>query len=108
MALREYVDREGRSWTVWSVAPRFTPVRSGIERRVQTVVVSRDRRVSGDRRRRTLDRIVLQGWLCFDSGLERRRLSPAPPDWEMCSEEALERYRAAAQPTRRAVSPLAG
>jgi hypothetical protein len=33
-----------------------------------------------------------QGWLCFDNGNQKRRLSPIPNDWTSCSEELLERY----------------
>ena len=31
-----------------------------------------------------------QGWLCFDSGTEKRRLSPIPEDWRTVSHEVLE------------------
>jgi hypothetical protein len=31
-----------------------------------------------------------QGWLCFDSGGEKRRLSPIPDDWRTVSDKALE------------------
>jgi hypothetical protein len=31
-----------------------------------------------------------QGWLCFDSGAEKRRLSPIPDDWRTVSEAELE------------------
>ena len=30
-----------------------------------------------------------QGWLCFDSGTEKRRLSPIPDDWRTVSESEL-------------------
>jgi hypothetical protein len=30
-----------------------------------------------------------QGWLAFDSGTEKRRLSPIPEDWQRMSEEQL-------------------
>jgi len=32
-----------------------------------------------------------QGWLCYDSGTEKRRLSPIPESWQTLSEEALAR-----------------
>jgi hypothetical protein len=32
-----------------------------------------------------------QGWLCFDSGTEKRRLSPIPEDWRTVSTETLAR-----------------
>jgi hypothetical protein len=31
-----------------------------------------------------------QGWLCFDSGTEKRRLSPIPEDWRTVSDAELE------------------
>jgi hypothetical protein len=30
-----------------------------------------------------------QGWLCFDSPVEKRRLSPIPKDWQALSDEQL-------------------
>jgi hypothetical protein len=32
-----------------------------------------------------------QGWLCFDSGTEKRRLSPIPEDWRTISKADLEK-----------------
>ena len=32
-----------------------------------------------------------QGWLCFDAGTEKRRLSPIPDDWRTVSDKDLER-----------------
>jgi hypothetical protein len=32
-----------------------------------------------------------QGWLCFDSASEKRRLSPIPDDWQRWSDEQLAR-----------------
>jgi hypothetical protein len=44
-----------------------------------------------------------QGWLCFDSVAEKRRLSPIPPGWQSLSDQALEQLaqRAVVAPTRR-------
>jgi hypothetical protein len=30
-----------------------------------------------------------QGWLCFESESEKRRLTPIPPDWDKGSDEEL-------------------
>jgi hypothetical protein len=38
-----------------------------------------------------------QGWLCFDSGAEKRRLSPIPDEWRAVSEAELERMAARAE-----------
>jgi hypothetical protein len=44
-----------------------------------------------------------QGWLCFDSVAEKRRLSPIPPAWQSLSDQGLEQLsrRAVLAPTRR-------
>jgi hypothetical protein len=30
------------------------------------------------------------GWLCFESGSEKRRLSPIPPGWDEAPDDELE------------------
>ena len=46
-----------------------------------------ERRVGGERRHRQVVRAPLMGtdygtgWLCFESGTERRRHAPVPRDW---------------------------
>jgi hypothetical protein len=32
------------------------------------------------------------GWLCFESGGEKRRLTPVPHNWEEADERALSNY----------------
>jgi hypothetical protein len=46
-----------------------------------------------------------QGWLCYDSGTEKRRLSPIPENWQSLSDADLERLaeRAEVAPRRRTV-----
>ena len=44
---------------------------------------------------------VADGWLCFERGDERRRLSPIPPGWSRCTDEQLEAYCQSARPVRR-------
>jgi hypothetical protein len=41
-----------------------------------------------------------QGWLCFDSGPEKRRLSPIPENWQALSDGELERLAARAERAR--------
>jgi hypothetical protein len=38
-----------------------------------------------------------QGWLCFESPSEKRRLGPIPDQWQSASDEELRRLRNAAQ-----------
>jgi hypothetical protein len=47
-----------------------------------------------------MDPILLNGWLCFESGDDRRRLTPVPPDWTECDESRLQLYQAVAEPAR--------
>ena len=68
MAYREFVDRSGQSWRVWSTVPS-----------------------TGSRLRGGFD----QGWLTFertngDGTLPLRRLVPIPADWESAPDERLE------------------
>ena len=63
MPIREFKDSNGIEWRVWSTRPSNP-----------SFVVEPLR----------------AGWLTFDSDGERRRLSPVPPGWEVCSLERLE------------------
>lgn len=45
------------------------------------------------------------GWLSFDSGAERRRLSPIPPDWLTVPEYALRELCRQAEPAPRRQTP---
>ena len=86
---------------VWSIAPRCEERRSGRDRRSgQGHPVPSERRVLADRRRRVMDPLLLQGWLCFESGGDRRRLTPVPSDWTECDERRLQLYQALAEPAR--------
>lgn len=75
--LREFMDPDGRQWRVWDVNPtlhaRESPARPG-----HSIAVP-------------------DGWLCFESDDERRRLSPIPPAWETVDLPALEELRRSAQ-----------
>ena len=71
--LREFTDSEGNDWRVWEVNPLIHDrvVRSGIARRFLKVPDS---------------------WLCFQSGTDRRRLTPVPFEWETCAVDRLEYF----------------
>jgi hypothetical protein len=78
MAHRTFRDDMGREWDVWEVVP------TAVERRI---AAPRPRPAAAERRRVQETRVVVpeslqKGWLAFQSGNERRRLSPIPPDWE--------------------------
>ena len=62
MALREFEDADGVAWRVWDTNPDVV---------------------------RGLSLEMQRGWLTFDNGLERRRLSPIPSEWIEVPEERL-------------------
>jgi hypothetical protein len=64
---RTYTDTQGIWWDVFAVYPEArgvsqSPLRGSFQ----------------------------QGWLCFDCGTEKRRLSPIPDDWRTITEQELE------------------
>ena len=113
MALRTFVDSDGREWEAFDVVPRADERRSyarrsrGIDADLDAEKRECDRRftVGG---RSALATNVNEGWLCFARGCERRRLSPIPADWQRSSDAELEAFRREARPVRDAVSEAAG
>ncbi len=65
---RAYTDAQGIWWDVFAVYPE----------------------VRGARHTPSLRGPFQQGWLCFDCGTEKRRLSPIPDDWRTIGEKELE------------------
>jgi hypothetical protein len=65
---RGFTDRRGVTWDVFAVYPeaRLSP-------------------------HSQLRGTFQQGWLCFDAGTEKRRLSPIPENWQALGDDALER-----------------
>ena len=99
MSYRLFDDSRGTEWQVWDVVPRLEERRLAVkpERRVEIKVIPfADRRRISRRivqtRRALLSGTYAQGWLCFESPREKRRLSPIPDDWTTCDEETLEGY----------------
>ncbi|HEX4681899.1 MAG TPA: hypothetical protein VH277_04275 [Gemmatimonadaceae bacterium] len=105
MTLRTFVDSAEEEWEAFDVVPRDQE-RRHYDRRASTEIADdADRRESD--RRVTVGRAsriggLQAGWLCFQRGDDRRRLSPIPEDWTRCSDEQLEEYCRAARPVRRA------
>ena len=99
--MRIFSDQDGTEWQVWRVTPsvRVYQERRREERRgnghVEAPVM--ERRTFEDRRRGDIQ----QGWLCFDSREQRRRLYPVPPSWEECSEQQLRLLLRAGVPVSR-------
>jgi hypothetical protein len=106
MSLRSFVDSAGNEWQVFDVIPRTEERRRGDRRRyprsdVQATLERRqeERRVTVGAPARLAH--ASDGWLCFEHGQDRRRLSPIPADWNRCSDAALEGYCLIAKPAGR-------
>ena len=94
MAHRTFRDEHGREWDAWDVVPTTVERRS---KQSSTIVPNS----SADRRTHAEARVVVpetleKGWLAFQCGTERRRLTPIPPGWdEMTVAELIELLRRA-------------
>jgi hypothetical protein len=99
MSYREFNDREGRIWEVWEVRPAAIERRQADDRRRQP-------REFADRRAAELQFRLLgglrDGWLTFQCGIERRRLTPIPEGWTSLPDETLRALSARATPVARA------
>jgi len=109
MAHRSFTDPGGREWQAWDVTPQRLDRRETADRRAAAEPDRRrqiDRQEAGNRRRqqrrsaasrRTLSRqprlprTHSDGWLCFQSSDEKRRLVPVPAGWERLSDDDLAR-----------------
>jgi hypothetical protein len=68
MAVRDFVDANGVPWRVWPVTPDTISPRTAAEDYL------------GD---------YGEGWLCFESAGERRRLARYPREWESLPDSEL-------------------
>lgn len=99
---RTFEDSAGAEWQVWDVVPRLTERRhTEVDRRVDVTPIAFADRRREERRLTSSHRAVLRGsyahgWLCFDNGRDKKRLSPIPDDWTICDEDTLEAYLRAA------------
>lgn len=73
--LREFKDAKGVDWLVWDVYPS-----SGSSADPQT----------SDTGNSFPHRELNEGWLCFESATEKRRVAPIPPGWHLWRPEKLE------------------
>jgi hypothetical protein len=79
MAFRTFRDGDGREWQVWDVVP---------SREIE----------SHSRRHHYLPPEMAEGWLCFEAGDQKRRLTPFPVDWEEQDDASMDALCRAAQP----------
>lgn len=102
MALREFTDSSGTPWTAWDVPPHrvYTRKRAEVDRRTRTAPGWTPERRVRNRRMRLRHPELSDGWVCFASAREKRRLSPPPAAWDAASDAELEALcaRAAQQP----------
>ena len=82
LAHRFFVDAQGVRWDAFAVLPTTEP--RGLSR---------------------LPEPFQQGWLCFESATEKRRLGPIPEQWMSASDDELRRMRDAAQAVQQRTTP---
>ena len=80
--LRGFTDSTGVEWRVWEVFP----TRAGVN--PATEVLSKT----------SLLPAYSNGWLCFESADQKRRLAPIPPGWEFHEAPSLEQMCQQAEP----------
>jgi hypothetical protein len=84
--LREFSDKSGLHWRVWDVYPSERGKAGPSERELAT----------SELKGRFRSAELAEGWLCFESATERRRLAPIPPEWEVAEPATLEELLASA------------
>jgi hypothetical protein len=111
MALRIFTDSNGGEWHAFDVVPRADERRRYDRRSPAEQRALEGERRDADRRltvggRSPLVNSVSDGWLCFERGIDRRRLSPIPDDWRKCTDQQLEAYCHSARPVHRRAASL--
>ncbi|HJQ11466.1 MAG TPA: hypothetical protein VJ840_10605 [Gemmatimonadaceae bacterium] len=106
MSYRTFTDSGGKRWEVWLVTPAAAERRK-VDRRASSNSDMpqglADRRHTPDRRRSGFRRNVVvasefsNGWLCFESEGEKRRLAPVPAGWEEAGPDRLSTWLQAAK-----------
>jgi hypothetical protein len=108
MALKNFRDESGNEWRVWDVVPHV--LRGGSERRINErrrggvmAYSGPERRTGKDRRLGGVGMVpsLGAGWLCFESGSEKRRLTPIPAGWADTPAEELQGLLKQAHPVSR-------
>src|SRR5687768_6483162 len=103
MPSRMFIDSHGVEWTVWAVAPSWVERRTGRDRRGPTTLEravfdhlhperrtrSRRRGLSDSGPRVKISEDLTGGWLAFEGGGQRKRLTPIPNGWEDLSDTEL-------------------
>jgi hypothetical protein len=108
MPLRIFENSRGESCKVWNVTPFANQGtdRRNADRRVVAAAgyTGPERRCGRDRRVRTPGLMtpgLESGWLCFERGEEKRRLTPIPQGWDDAPDAELELLFESARPVTR-------
>ena len=110
MSLREFTDGAGRTWRVWGTVPG-TPHEADVFAQSARLQQAAERRAAerqarlaagedDEPRHSPVSPGRENGWLTFQSGEEKRRLSPIPPGWATAGDAELRRYLARADVVR--------
>jgi len=105
MSYRRFTDATGHPWRVWEVVPHPVDRRFGL-RRIRVLHIHHPERRFLPTRRVDMRRSRLffppteTPWLAFESGDERRRLSPVPERWWLEDDRGLEALCARAESQR--------
>jgi hypothetical protein len=107
VSYRTFLDTTGKRWEVWLVTPAAAERRKADRRAAaasgEPFAGGTERRHTPERRRSPFRRSVAvateysQGWLCFESEGEKRRLAPVPPGWEEAGPDRLSTWLQAAK-----------
>jgi hypothetical protein len=105
---RTFLDSSGKRWEVWLVTPAAAERRKA-DRRASTGATPEnvegfaDRRRTKERRKSPFRRNVVvaseysDGWLCFESEGDKRRLAPVPEGWQQAGPDRLSTWLQAAK-----------
>ena len=105
MSYRTFLDSSGKRWEVWLVTPAAAERRKA-DRRAAAAGgegFEAERRHTPDRRKAPFRRSIAvaseysQGWLCFESEGEKRRLAPVPVGWKEAGPDRLSTWLQAAR-----------
>jgi len=98
MPHRQFLDSHGTLWTVWDVHPSRVQRDLDLARHARLGDGTAERAEHAALR---IDALYASGWLCFDSGREKRRLAPIPSGWESLDASGLAALFESAEQVRR-------
>lgn len=87
---RQFISEGGVAWVVWDVHPDDLG-RMAYDRRSTTPSMEASPRIDRVTRQseRTVHPELEKGWLCFQSGTEKRRFTPIPTNWHELPDSVL-------------------